>query len=303
MTSADWTNLPPEHNLSKFAAELPSIFEDAGHNEMYGVRLEAPAGGEPTPHMTLIILQKFLRANMDDLPKAKTQLTEALKWRKTYRPLEAKDEVFDGSKFRGLGFVTTIKGAKETKNDEDVAVFNIYGEAAKEPKKAFGDTDKFVRWRVAVMELTLAQLNLNSADKPIPDYGKGPDPYQAIQIHDYLSVSFFRQPGEIKASSQKIIDLFQRYYPETVSYKYFVNVPIIMQWMMGTMKAFMSKDSIQKMTWMTYGNQLQTYLGSDIPREYGGTSASLKEKALTPNYGEATNDQSAKVRQAADVDD
>ena len=60
------------------------------------------------------------------------------------------------------------------------------------------------------MELTIAQLNLNSADKPIPDYGKGPDPYQAIQVHDYLSVSFFRQPGEIKASSQKIIDLFQR---------------------------------------------------------------------------------------------
>ena len=60
------------------------------------------------------------------------------------------------------------------------------------------------------MELTLAQLNLNAADKPIPDYGQGPDPYQAIQIHDYLSVSFFRQPAEIKASSTKIIDMFQR---------------------------------------------------------------------------------------------
>lgn len=89
------------------------------------------------------------------------------------------------------------------------------------------------------MELTLAQLDLNAADKTIPDYGQGPDPYQAIQIHDYLSVSFFRQPAEIKASSSKIINLFQRYYPETVSYKYFVNVPLIMQWMMGAMKALM----------------------------------------------------------------
>ena len=89
------------------------------------------------------------------------------------------------------------------------------------------------------MELALAQLNLNGATKPIPEYGQGPDPYQAIQIHDCLSVSFFRQPGEIKASSSKIIDLFQRYYPETVSYKYFVNVPLIMQWMMGAMKALM----------------------------------------------------------------
>ena len=60
------------------------------------------------------------------------------------------------------------------------------------------------------MEITLSQLNLNEATEAIPDYGQGPDPYQAVQIHDYLSVSFFRQPGEIKASSQKIIDLFQK---------------------------------------------------------------------------------------------
>lgn len=90
-----------------------------------------------------MILQKFLRANVNDLAKAKTQLTEVLKWRKSYKPLEAKDEVFDATKFGGLGFVTTIKGAKETKNDEDVAIFNIYGVAAKDPKKIFGDTDKY----------------------------------------------------------------------------------------------------------------------------------------------------------------
>jgi phosphatidylinositol transfer protein SFH5 len=133
-----------------------------------------------------------------------------LKWRKSYNPLAAKDEVFESSKFGGLGFVTTIKGAKETKNDQDVAVFNIYGAAAKDPKKTFGDIDKFVRWRVALMEITIAQLHLETADKPIPDYGEGPDPYQAIQVHDYLSVSFFRQPAEVKASSSKIIDMFQK---------------------------------------------------------------------------------------------
>lgn len=91
----------------------------------------------------MVILQKFLRANVNDLSKAKIQLTEALKWRKSYKPLEAKDEVFDATKFEGLGYVTTIKGAKETKKDEDVATFNIYGVAAKDPKKTFGDTEKY----------------------------------------------------------------------------------------------------------------------------------------------------------------
>lgn len=225
-----------------------------------------------------------MRANADDLPKAEEQLTSALKWRKEYNPLEALNESFPSDKFGGLGYVTTIKGAKETKKDEDVATFNIYGVAAKDPKKVFGDTDAFVRWRVALMELTIQRLNLNAADKAIPDYGQGPDPYQVIQVHDYLSVSFFRQPAEIKASSSKIIYMFSRYYPETVSYKYFVNVPLVMQWMMGTMKLLMSKDSIQKMTWMTYGNQLHQYLGDGIPKEYGGTGPTLQEGAMTVKY-------------------
>lgn len=72
-----------------------------------------------TPHTTLIILQKFLRANVNDLAKAKTQLSEALKWRKTYKPLDAMTETFDASKFGGLGFVTKIKGAVETENEEE----------------------------------------------------------------------------------------------------------------------------------------------------------------------------------------
>lgn len=136
-----------------------------------------------------------------------------------------------------------------------------------------------------MQELMIKELKLNEATEVIPDYGKGPDPYKAINVHDYFSVSFFRRPQEIKDSSSKIIDMFQKYYPETVSYKYFVNVPLVMQWMMGAMKALMSKDSIQTMTWMTYGSELYKYLGTEVPKEYGGSGAPLSEHALTPNYG------------------
>lgn len=45
MASPDWSNLPAEHNLSKFAAELGDILNTAGHDEMYGVKLEAPSEG------------------------------------------------------------------------------------------------------------------------------------------------------------------------------------------------------------------------------------------------------------------
>lgn len=33
-----------------------------------------------------------------------------------------------------------------------------------------------------------------------------------------------------------------RYYPETVSYKYFVNVPMIMQWMMAVRSMHMRQN-------------------------------------------------------------
>lgn len=139
-----------------------------------------------------------------------------------------------------------------------------------------------------MQEIVIKELKLDEATEVIPDYGKGPDPYKAINVHDYLSVSFFRRPQEIKDSSSKIIDMFQKYYPETVSYKYFVNVPLVMQWMMGAMKALMSKDSIQTMTWMTYGSELYKYLGSGVPKEYGGSGEPLAEHALTPHYGAAS---------------
>ncbi|TKA63062.1 hypothetical protein B0A55_10186 [Friedmanniomyces simplex] len=257
----DWTDLPPTPNLAEFAVELPAILEETQHHEIYGVELQAVGEGKPPAHTTLIILSKFLRANADDPLKAKEQLSEASKWRKTYRPLDALKETFSADKFGRLGYVTTINGAKETKSDKDVVTFNIYGAAAKDPKKS--------------------NCTSNEATKPIPDYGQGPDPYEAVQVHDYLSVSFFRQPAEVKASSSKIIDLFQRYYPETVSYKYFVNVPLVMQWMMGTMKALMSKETVQKMTWMTYGSSLQQYLGDGVPEEYGGIGPPLSESAMT----------------------
>lgn len=53
---------------------------------------------------------------------------------------------------------------------------------------------------------------------------------------------------------------------------------------MGAMKSLISIDTFQKMTWLTYGDTLNTYLGSDIPKEYGGIGSPLTEKALTPKY-------------------
>ena len=41
----NWSSLPESHNLSKFAADLPAILQETGHDEMYGVKLQVAEEG------------------------------------------------------------------------------------------------------------------------------------------------------------------------------------------------------------------------------------------------------------------
>jgi len=127
------------------------------------------------------------------------------------------------------------------------------------------------------MEIGIEKLNLSTVTTPIPDFGHGPDPHQGIQIHDYLQVSFLRQDPHVKAASKKTIDTFSAYYPETLSRKFFVSVPLLMQWMFTAMKLLLSKETVKKFTVMSYANQLVTELGPSVPKTYGGNAGDLKD--------------------------
>jgi hypothetical protein len=141
--SSDWSKLPKSHALVQTMAKLGGMIEEAGYSEMYGVELSCPVGDEAAVpgFSTLLILQKFLRANAGNVDKACEQLLGALKWRKAFKPLEVKKQVFDGTKFEGLGYVTHLKKVPGSINDVDVATFNIYG-AVKDTNKTFGHVDE-----------------------------------------------------------------------------------------------------------------------------------------------------------------
>ncbi|KAI4730686.1 phosphatidylinositol transfer protein SFH5 [Aureobasidium sp. EXF-10728] len=300
-SGSDWDNLPEGHALLKMSARLGELIKEAGYSEMYGVELSAPTEeGKAAPFSTLLILQKFLRANQGQVNKACEQLLGALKWRNEFKPLEVRDQVFDKAKFDGLGYIVTLNNVPDSPNETDIATFNIYG-AVKDTKKTFGNLDEFIRWRVALMELTLQSLSLSTTTTPIPDYTKGPDPHQALQIHDYLHVSFLRQPAEVKAASQKAIQLFSAHYPETLSKKYFVNVPLVMQWMFGAMQVFMAKETVQKMLWMSYGEELHKYVGDGVAKEYGGKGLGLSEVGVSPRYEKHGVDDDAAAAAAKEV--
>lgn len=135
----------------------------------------------------------------------------------------------------------------------------------------------FLRWRVGLMERSVQKLNLSAATSPIPDFNAGPDPYQGYQIHDYLSVSFIRQDPTVKAATKKTIELLGRHYPETLSRKFFVNVPVLMGWMYAAAKLLVAKETAKKFTVLSYGEQLVSELGKDVPKAYGGERGELSE--------------------------
>lgn len=129
------------------------------------------------------------------------------------------------------------------------------------------------------MEKSIQRLQLATATQPIPNFGEGPDPYQGFQVHDYLQVSFLRQDPLVKAATKKTIEVLGRYYPETLSRKFFVNVPVVMGWLFNATKLFIAKETVKKFTVLSYGNQLATELGQNIPKEYGGSQGPLAQVA------------------------
>jgi hypothetical protein len=130
-----WPELSDDHVLSKFLIKLPEILTATSHNEVYGVTLKATSAGSTPDFHTLLILQKFLRANQNDLPKAEEQLTKTLKWRKEFDPTKAAIEVFKKDKFNGLGYITVVP-AKDKQSSQVVTTWNIYG-AVKDYEKTF----------------------------------------------------------------------------------------------------------------------------------------------------------------------
>lgn len=126
--------LAADTNLGKLTARLADVITQTGHDEMWGVQLSQDALHAPTQ----VILQKFLRANADNVAAAEKQLTSALEWRKKMQPTSLVTQAFDKKKFEDLGFVTIHKNEA---GKETIITWNIYG-SVKDNKATFGDVQE-----------------------------------------------------------------------------------------------------------------------------------------------------------------
>lgn len=131
----EWPETSPDHALTKFFDAFEALVIEASYNEVYGIELS-----KANAFHTKLILQKFLRANQNDLEKAKQQLLDTLKWRKEFDPTKAAGESFEKRRFDGLGYILTVSGVPDSPNKQDIVTFNVYG-AVKDNKATFGDLE------------------------------------------------------------------------------------------------------------------------------------------------------------------
>ncbi|KAJ5851735.1 uncharacterized protein N7529_011120 [Penicillium soppii] len=258
--------------LGELFDRLPTILSTIGHDEMWGVHLK-----DSNDVPTVNVLIKFLRANEGNAKAAEDQLSKALKWRKDVNPLAlAESGKYSATKYGGLGYLTTY----EENGRPLVFTWNIYG-AVKDANATFANSDEFLQWRAALMELAVQDLKMKDATEVI-EYD-GEDPYQMFQVHDYLNVKFLRMDPSVRTATKKVIDVFATAYPELLREKFFVNVPAIMGWMFTAMKLFLSRNTTRKFHPITNGANLarefSPSIAEQIPKVYGGKGPELKENA------------------------
>jgi hypothetical protein len=125
---------------------------------------------------------------------AKVMLINTLKWRKEFNADTILDESFDSSIFTdhiGLLYKTDKEGRPVT--------YNFYG--GLDQDQVFGQVDRFIRWRVQLMEKGCQQVDFVNTDS-------------MIQVHDYKGASMFGRTANTKEATKKIIQLMQDNYPE-----------------------------------------------------------------------------------------
>jgi len=140
--------------------------------------------------------------------------------------------------------------------------YNLYG-ANKDLNAVFGDVRRFLRWRVAFMEKSIALLDFETAD-------------QMVQTHDYEGVGLSNRTDNSKNAASEASSIFQGHYPEFLSRKLFVNVPSFLAWIFWLFKPFLLAVTLAKMTVVGSGHQAIGVVlfpiidKAELPKKYGG---------------------------------
>lgn len=257
-TASEWAA------LKEFRTLLPEIFASAYDDKpdakttpvtIWGVTLDP--SGKPDARAS-VVLMKWLRARNLNVAEAKTMMIATLRWRDEFKVEDAVRETFPADVFGKLGYIYG-----KDKQGRPVT-YNFYG-ANKDLDAVFGDVQRFLRWRIALMERGIALMDLETVD-------------QMIQVHDYEGVGWNSRTANSKAAAAEASSIFQNHYPEFLAHKFFVNVPSFLTWIFWLFKPLLSAATLAKMKVAgsgahAIGKELHPLIADDqLPPRYGGAA-------------------------------
>ncbi|SCW03199.1 LAFE_0G05182g1_1 [Lachancea fermentati] len=238
--------------------ELSNLIEKdcQGYDELYGYKLLE--GEFYDEEVAKALVYKFCKAYQFNYEEAVKNLTDTLNWRREFDPLSAAFKETHNKALESIGILTLYPKAPANKK---VVTWNLYGGLLKQ-KEVFENVEKFLRYRIGLMERGLKLLDFTDENN---DY--------MTQVHDYKGVSMWKMDPQIKKCTKQVIETFQKYYPELLYAKYFVNVPSLLTWVYDVVKKFVGEETRKKFVVLNDGNKLGAYIPFAPSTLYGGKSA------------------------------
>ncbi|KAI9434546.1 CRAL-TRIO domain-containing protein [Russula earlei] len=247
--------------LKEFRPLLPDVLEKAYEGKedarttpivLWGVTLD-PSGKKDA--RASVVLMKWLRARNLNVSEAMALMVDTLRWREEFNiesvMAETYPDVFDG-------FGHLYGRDKEGRP----IMYNIYGRN-NDLTTAFSDVQRFIRWRIALMEKGITLVDFETVD-------------QIVQVHDYEGVGLGSRTTNSKAAASALSTIFQNHYPEFLAKKFFVNVPSIMTWIFWLFKPVLPPATLAKMKVVGHGpsaigKELLPLIDvKELPTHYGG---------------------------------
>ncbi|KAI3402702.2 SFH5 [Candida oxycetoniae] len=262
--------------LAQLLSSIPNILgktDKPEYDEIFGHRINTDDKEYVDIPKRNEILLKFLAADAYDLSLSTERIIKTLNWRHRFQPLRAAFEEKFNKELDDLGVVTNFPSANANLH---IITWNLYGNL-KNPKNLFekfgGSVNKdlpgsqFIRWRVGLMEKTLQLIDFQDSNNN-----------KIGQIHDYNNVSLFKIDPGMKHATKEVIEIFGSNYPELLSTKFFINVPLLMGWVFTFFKTIgvISAETLKKFQVLNHGDLSEVLPKSELPVTYCGSDKEKK---------------------------
>ncbi|KAG0668884.1 Non-classical phosphatidylinositol transfer protein (PITP) [Maudiozyma exigua] len=247
--------------FKKVVKHLPELIEKKCQNydEIYGYKI-IPGNDESLTEyydkeIAHAIIFKYCKAYNFQYHIIIEKIKNVLNWRRDFNPLSAAFKEVHDPELVEVGLLTHYPNEEPNKK---VVTWNIYGKLIKK-KHLFKEANKFLRYRIGLMERSLRLIDFTDDDNN----------YMA-QVHDYKGTSVWKMDSDMKKCVKNIIAIFQDYYPELLSAKYFVYVPTFLSWVYDVIKKFVDESTRKKFVVLNDGKKLGKYLPDCPSAQYGG---------------------------------